>query len=684
MPYLCRLPALLALCLLVGCADMAPEPCSTDMTACGYVSETSVEAKPSNNSAIAYPGPAGEWRGYDRYTFTIQGRSAYVVAPEEVAPGNPWVWRARFPDWHPEADLTLLDQGFHVAYMDVSNLYGSPSAVALWDDFYRYCTESLTLAPKVALSGASRGGLIVYNWAAKNTDKVASIYLESPVNDLKSWPGGLGQGIGSKADWALAQQAYGLNEEELTTYAHNPIDNLLPIATAGIPILHLVDDTDQVVPPAENTYMVESRLRALGGKITIVHNQAEPRALQGHHFPFENPQRVAEFIRYHTLTALAPSALGDEPDPFFGIRDGLANTYRKFQQGGKARVAFLGGSITYNQGWRTLLMKSFKQRFPAVDFDFVAAGTPSMGSTPGAFRLQRDVFDSGPVDLLFVEAAVNDAINNRTDPEALRGVEGIVRQARRTNPNIDIVLMHFVDPDKIRDYNQGHIPKVIQQHEAVATHYGLPSLDLAKEVATRIGRGEFSWEKDFVDLHPSPFGQKLYFHSIQRLLNKAWKAAGDTLASPHFLPQTPLDPFSYSQAQLIPIETLKTGSGFTYVESWRPTDGAATREGFVKVPMLVAESPGAELQFSIEGRGVGLWIAAGPDAGVIEYSIDNQPVRRLDLFTEWSGGLHIPWAYMLDAELAEGKHSVFIKVRQEKNQHSRGHAIRIAHVLVNQ
>ena len=34
----------------------------------------------------------------------------------------------------------------------------------------------------------------------------------------------------------------------------------------------------------------------------------------------------------------------------------------------------------------------------------------------------------------------------------------------------------------------------------------------------RIARGEFTWEDDFRNLHPSPFGQKVYARSIRRTL----------------------------------------------------------------------------------------------------------------------------------------------------------------------
>ena len=40
-----------------------------------------------------------------------------------------------------------------------------------------------------------------------------------------------------------------------------------------------------------------------------------------------------------------------------------------------------------------------------------AAGIPSVGSNGHAFRLQRDILMRGPVDLLFIETAVNDVSN---------------------------------------------------------------------------------------------------------------------------------------------------------------------------------------------------------------------------------------------------------------------------------
>jgi sialidase-1 len=81
-------------------------------------------------------------------------------------------------------------------------------------------------------------------------------------------------------------------------------------------------------------------------------------------------------------------------------------------------------------------------------------------------------------------------------------------------------------------------------------------------------------------------------------------------------------------------------------------------------------------------------VAAGPDAGAVEFSIDlnnnrGAPFRSRNLFTEWSPTLHIPWAYVLDADLPPGPHELTMRVSAAADPRSIGHAIRITHMLAN-
>ncbi len=369
---------------------------------------------------------------------------------------------------------------------------------------------------------------------------------------------------------------------------------------------------------------------------------------------------------------------------FFVLRQGLPQARARFEAGGPARVAFLGGSITAMSGWRERVMADLRRRFPRTEFDFVAAGIGSLGSVPHAFRFSRDVLARGPVDLLFVEAAVNDATNIPDQPaRMLRGMEGVVRQARLANPRLEIVHLHFAMPEHLADYRAGRVPVAIREHERVAAAYGNPSLDLAREVTARIDAGQFSWEKDFRNLHPSPFGHEVYADAIARLLDAAWAGPSGPVPPPAALPPQPLDAASYFRGRLGNVATIRAGRGVTLDPAWRAADGKATRPGFVGVPALVASGAGAELEFEFNGTAAGLFLTAGPDTARLEVSLDGGPFAPVDTWTRWSASLHLPWALMLADGLAEGPHRCRVRLAARPAGEAGGETLRVFHLLLN-
>ena len=60
----------------------------------------------------------------------------------------------------------MLEQGFHIAYCDVADMYGADKAVKRWNKLYAKMVKE-GFHKKVVLEGMSRGGLIVYNWLHK-------------------------------------------------------------------------------------------------------------------------------------------------------------------------------------------------------------------------------------------------------------------------------------------------------------------------------------------------------------------------------------------------------------------------------------------------------------------------------------------------------------------------------------
>lgn len=365
---------------------------------------------------------------------------------------------------------------------------------------------------------------------------------------------------------------------------------------------------------------------------------------------------------------------------FHTSRSGLNNAFQVFETTHNGRVAFMGGSITEGHGWRDSICQFLQQQFPQTNFEFINAGISSTGSTPGAFRFSKDVLSHGKIDLFFEEAAVNDPTNGFFGKYALRGMEGIIQQALASNPKMNIVIMHCADPDKIQSYKNGVEPDVITQHEKVAQHYNVNTVNWAKEVAARIQANEFSWEKDFKDLHPSPFGHGIYAHSLISFLKNEWNAMHDSKKAK--LPAL-LDPYSYINGRYVSIDQATSLQGFSIVDKWMPNDGAGTRKQYVQVPALIATEPGSRFSFRFKGKAVGFCITAGPDAGIIHYTIDGKIKGTKDLFTQWSSGLHLPWYILLNDELPDTEHTLDITISTDQHPKSNGHAVRIQQFLVN-
>lgn len=617
---------------------------------------------------------SSKWHGFQKLSFVLDGDPAFVVIPKVAAPGKPWIWRTSFPDFHAEVDRELVRNGYHIGFLNVVTALGSDTSLDKMDRFYEQVRAQWGLAARPALEPCSRGGLHAYRYAARHPERIACILGDVPVMDLKSWPV---KWPGSKQQVQDAIHHYGFESiDELMEFDGNPIDLLEPIAEAKIPLRHVICLTDKVVPPEENSLEAKRRLVALGHdlELEIVEDSDQ---LHGHHFPYPHVFESLRFVMRHAYVLPADTE-------YFDLRNGLANCQTTFEEQGTGRVAFLGGSITYNKGWRDALMQYLQRRFPDTEFEFIAAGIPSIGSNGHAFRLERDVLAQGPVDLVFVEAAVNDGSNIPNQPELmLRSMEGVVRHLRLANPMTDIVQMHFAMPSHIAEYDTGRTPIPIEQHERVAEHYGCTSLNLSREVTARIHAGEFTWKGEFNNVHPPAFGQQLYANSMTRMLDSAFGQAArsaQTVASQaHLIPEDPIDPNSYWSGRFGKLEDVVPSDGFSLEPEWHPDQGR-TREGFVDVPAIVASDAGSEFTYTFDGTAFGLFLAAGHDSCVLEFSVDGSPWARKDTHTRWSDSLHLPWPVILVDGLENTAHQ--IRVRTTDQVASRT-ALHVIHLLVN-
>lgn len=312
-----------------------------------------LKIQPENRDVVKDLGLQGNTSNFYGYTctdFDYQGVACKIVQPRKVAVGAPWIWRARFWGHEPQTDVALLDRGFHVVYCDVADLFGAPAAVERWNRFYKLLQKG-GLHPKAVLEGMSRGGLIIYNWAVNNPKKVACIYADAPVLDLKSWP----MGEGTKRPWdeetRLMMEVYGFRDKaEALAYHKNPLDQAGKIAKAGFPMLHVCGDADDVVPVDENTVPFEKAVLANGGKITVIHKLG----VNHHPHSLKDPSKIVNFILKSTGRALAYTAIpapGNEYRSGAGWKQGCdwwANQHEisNILQKKQVDILMIGNSIT--------------------------------------------------------------------------------------------------------------------------------------------------------------------------------------------------------------------------------------------------------------------------------------------------------------------------------------------------
>jgi pimeloyl-ACP methyl ester carboxylesterase len=177
----------------------------------------------------------------------------------------PWVWYAPVIG-HPNPSHAWmlrqwLDTGIGMAGVDVGESFGSPAGRKIFSALWETLTSRYGMSKQPVLLPQSRGGLMLYNWAAENPTRVRGVAGIYTVCDLRSYPG-----------LAKACGAYGLTAAELEARLaeHNPIERLAPLAKAGVPILHVHGDADGVVPLETNAGELARRYRALGGQVRLI------------------------------------------------------------------------------------------------------------------------------------------------------------------------------------------------------------------------------------------------------------------------------------------------------------------------------------------------------------------------------------------------------------------------------
>lgn len=225
--------------------------------------------------------------------FIFNERKVILVEPNKVADSAPWIWRTEFFGAFPYADVALLKMGWHIVYYKVSDMYGCPESIELMKDFHDEIIKMYNLSNKAVLFGFSRGGLYAANYSMKYPQDVRSIYLDAPVLDVLSWPGGFYDGIGGEKEWEECKACYNISDDSAKDFCKSPIDRIDELIKTNIPVILVAGDCDDVVPYHENGQKMKTAYEKAGAYIKEI---VKPGI--GHHpHSLEDPTEIVDFIK---------------------------------------------------------------------------------------------------------------------------------------------------------------------------------------------------------------------------------------------------------------------------------------------------------------------------------------------------------------------------------------------------
>jgi hypothetical protein len=352
---------------------------------------------------------------------------------------------------------------------------------------------------------------------------------------------------------------------------------------------------------------------------------------------------VFHLVLLHAIVFAEPYPLRDAVE--CRERNGLPNFIDKVGTGQAVRIAYLGGSITAQEGWRPKTLDWFRNQFPQAEISQINAAIGGTGSDLGVFRLKQDVLDHKP-DLLFVEFAVNDG---GAPPHRIhQAIEGIVRQTIRANPTTDICFVYTLVGGWTETLREGKFPRAASAMEAIADHYGIPSIHMGLAVAIMEGEGKLIFkgalpktdeEKAATsgkivfspdNVHPYPAtGHELYLQAVVRGMRQIRKVGK---VGPHQLPQ-PFTADNWEAAKMLPLTKARLSSGWQRLDPDKHTLGRRFRH---RMPdMYYTNRPGETITIRFKGTGLRIYDLLGPDCGQVTVKLDDRPaavVPRFDAY----------------------------------------------------
>lgn len=205
-----------------------------------------------------------EWNGFQGVRFTFDGNSAEVIKPK-CKPNGKWALKTEYHGAFPEAEIELLNRGWHIAFNKNDNRWAETKDLERKCAFIKFVSKEFGLDRRCALVGMSCGGLIAVKTAVMCPELISVLYLDAPVLNLLSCPCALGNSKESLYEEYF--RVTGRTISQMLSYRDNPIDKMDVLLKNDLPILLVCGDSDETVPYEENGLILKEYYEQSGGKI---------------------------------------------------------------------------------------------------------------------------------------------------------------------------------------------------------------------------------------------------------------------------------------------------------------------------------------------------------------------------------------------------------------------------------
>ncbi len=363
---------------------------------------------------------------------------------------------------------------------------------------------------------------------------------------------------------------------------------------------------------------------------------------------------------------------GQEPVPAAELhtRGGLANLAAKLAAGGPVTVVVFAGGNHAQGGWTKQVQEWLGAAYPQAQITVINASIHGgfRGSGPSVFRFGHEALRHSP-DLVVIDFAADDG---ESDAEAVRAnAEGMVRQAWRSDPEIDLLFVYAFRQGYETDYEKGLCPNAVSAYERVAAHYGIPAINMGVRLAAMAREGKLILKASAEEAAGTPdvpvfsndgvyvtsAGNGLYAQVITEGL-ESLLATGPP--GPNVLPKA-MRGGNMERALQIPITREMLSGDWEQVTP--PAIGTARFDSHFE-SLWVTRSPGAALTFTFTGTRAWIFDVFGPGTGRAQVTIDGVDKGVRQQVDPWSyyyriGGLE------LASNLPPGEHTVRVELLPE-------------------